>query len=306
MVCGTVLLVVSLLSPPSFGNDKVHLVVAESARYYQQVADTLVTNIRQNHPDTRVDIHRINDLPALELQDDALLICIGTKAGLEAVKHYPNQPQLNLFITAAAWKNLTHHLPTSRKANLFIDQPAERLFALARVMAPDARNFATVLGPISAANEAQLAASAKNAGIALTSEVISADSNPLAVLTPLLEDADVFLATPDNAVINRTIARWALFLAFKHKIPVIGFSQAYRNAGAAAALYTSPDDISRHATEWLDTYITSPHFDSWESVAPKYFTVSVNPSVVRTLGLKHRDPEQVQESVLQLLGNNSP
>ena len=293
----------SSASPHRAAGD-VHVVVSQAASYYEQVANALRDYVRNRHPEIVVRFHTAERLAGLRPGENSLFICIGTPASIQIADRFPRHRQLNLFITRQVWERLSGDTPKARKAFLFVDQPIARQFALARVLAPEAGIFAAVTGPASADQQPLAEDAARAVGAELHSATLSAESNPLAVLTPLLEDADVFVPVPDSALINRNVAKWALYLAFRHKIPVIGFSQAYTDAGAAASIFTSPDDISRQAIGWLEQYFSNPAFDGWHTYPPAYFTISVNDSVVRSLGLDR--PDNLVERVAQQLRDTPP
>ena len=288
---------------PGHADGDVHVVVSQAASYYQQVANSLRDHVGNRHPEIDISFHTAERLASLRPGENSLFICIGTPANIEVTERFPRHRQLNLFITRQVWESLSGDAPT-RKAFLFVDQPIARQLALARVLAPDAEVFAAVAGPASADQLPLAEDAARAVGATLRGATLTAESNPLAVLTPLLEEADVFIPVPDSALINRNVAKWALYLAFRYKIPVIGFSQAYTDAGAAASIFTSPDDISRQAIGWLEQYFSNPAFDGWQTYPPAYFTISVNDSVLRSLGLNR--PDNLIERVAQQLRDTPP
>ena len=296
----------SLPAASPAGGKLVYIVVSDASHYYHEVALSIRDYLKYTFPGQTVTVHDKNDLRSLTIAGDPLFICIGTPASRGVLQRFPRQSQLSLFLTRQAWEALSPGELSGEKAELFIDQPPGRLFALGRTVAPRARVFATVLGPASAGEGQQLVAAADAMGVELRSDNLAAASDPLAVLTPLLAGAEVFIPVPDTAPVNRTVAKWALHLAFRHQIPVIGFSRAYTEAGAAASLYTSTGDISRQAIEWLGRYFSEPDFSGWRSYPPKYFTVSANPSVLSTLGLEPQTPEQLHRGVLQHLRDSAP
>ena len=238
----------------------IGIIVSGEALYYREVVLQIQHFLEAQYPDTRVsvDLASANQRPG---SDPGLVVSVGTRAAEVALSRYPETPQLCIFITESAWQSLAQGTgATTSKAALFIDQPVERYLLLAKVIDPQATRVSTVLGPLSGNYRQRLEAAAAELDISLKLSTISRDSNPLAALTPLFATADLFIAIPDQGVINRNIARWALHLGFKNKVPVIGFSSSYTDAGATASVFTSPDDIARHANDWLDQYLSG----TWE------------------------------------------
>lgn len=289
------------------GGPTIDILLSDDSRYYQQVAEAVINDVRTRHPGTGIILHTLDAAAPWPMSaNGSLAITVGTQASIESARRFPHRPQLSLFVTNAVWGDLAKQYDLSNKAAIFIDQPAERILALAKVVAPDAKIYATALGPVSAGNWRNLTKAAQDLDVKLISRSITPDSNPLTVLTPLLKTADLFVALPDNSVINRNVAKWVLHLAFNHKIPVIGFSKAYTDAGGTASLYTSNEDISRQALEWLEDYLDNPEQPEWQTYAPSYFTISVNPAVARNLRLKKTNEEEIHRSVQQLIGKPRP
>ncbi len=285
----------------------IDLLLSNDSAYYQQVADTVIAGVQLQHPGTEVNLHYADEsTPWSAPAKGGLLITIGTQASIESARRFPNHPQLSLFVTSAVWTGLAKQHDLHNKAAIFVDQPAERLLALAKAVAPNAKIYATALGPLSAEKWQNLTDAALALDVKLISRSISGESNPLTVLTPLIKAADLFVAIPDNSLINRNVAKWVFHLAFKHKVPVIGFSKAYTDAGGTASLYTSNADISRQALEWLARYLANPAQATWQTSAPSYFTVSVNPSVARILKLSKSNEKELHRRVQELIEKTPP
>lgn len=126
---------------------------------------------------------------------------------------------------------------------------------------------------------------AKAGGIELKYDFLSKEDNPVSTLKPVVTESELFIAIPDHAILNKAIARWILYLSFQHKIPVIGFSNAYTNAGAIASVYSSPNDIGKQAAEAIAGWVKDGNNSIWDPVYPRYFTLSTNPAVARSLGI---------------------
>ncbi len=299
--CLVALVVVMLTSMPAPAAPGVHLVLSDYTRQYQQVAAAIATHLDSHHPDVEV-VTRLADGSA-GVDSDDLVVSIGTRASELSYRRPVGAGQLAIFVTETGWLDIVDRHPgRTPKAVIFMDQPVDNYVALAKVLAPEARRYGALLGPVSARHRQRLQAQVAAAGGQLVYDFIDTHSNPLQVLGPLMDNADLFLALPDQEVINRNIAQWVLHLGFKMKIPVFGFSQAYTQAGAAASLFTSPADISRQAIRWLEAYLAGADENLWRSHPPDSFTIAINPSVSRTLGLPAMDDDSLRRAVEQRLG----
>ena len=295
------LLFVALVFSPHSSAETVHLVVSDPSHYYREVAEAIAHHLRNQHPHVNLTRLAADNPPALDIGREDLLVSIGTRAAEAVIADYGDNPHLSLFITRSAWNRIRDGAnSTASRAVIFIDQPLNRSLALAEIFTGKQR-FSAVLGPVSAARKAELLSAADVAGIALRYDLIATTSNPLKVLSPLFDDSDAFIAIPDQGAINRNTARWALHLGFKKKIPVIGFSRAYTEAGAAASIYTAPGDIARQGIDWLETYLANSNAAIWQPYSPRYFSVAVNTSVASVLGLFVDDEAEIRERVQQRL-----
>ncbi|TNE76121.1 MAG: hypothetical protein EP334_09005, partial [Gammaproteobacteria bacterium] len=136
-------------------------------------------------------------------------------------------------------------------------------------------------------------------GIALAEGYLGHEDNPVAVLRPLVQDSDVFIALPDQAILNRAIAKWILHLGFQQKVPVIGFSRAYTSAGALASIYTAPEDVGRQAGEMIAAASERDWSQPPQMQYPRYFTLSTNPAVARSLGINLPPENEIYRRIEQ-------
>lgn len=273
----------ALLIVPASAWGDIRLVLSDSSPHYQQIAEDIGLYLEKFHPGVRHSRSVMGTAGEIATTDE-LIIAIGTKAAEGTAEDYPDNPVLYLFITHKTWGKLNNS--RGKKAAIIIDQPTERYLQLARLIAPDARTLGTVYGPISANHQVQFQATAIELGFELVSQSVTRESNPLEVISPIFNVSDIFIALPDEALINRNLAQWALHLGFKNQIPIIGFSHSYTKAGALASIFTSPENISRQSLEWLNDYLAVNRLPAWQELSPQYFTITVNSRVMGALGLR--------------------
>ncbi|MGQ7847290.1 hypothetical protein ACUNV4_22565 [Granulosicoccus sp. 3-233] len=113
-------------------------------------------------------------------------------------------------------------------------------------------------------------------------------------LSDALSSHDALIATSDNSIFNASTLSTVLLTAYGYHKPVIGFSRGYVKAGALMSTYSTPSQILREVAQRL----TSPSVPTEKAPTisyPRYFSVTVNTSVARSLGLirnKHYDDGQ--------------
>ncbi|MFA5629888.1 MAG: hypothetical protein WC997_00135 [Porticoccaceae bacterium] len=277
----------------ALGEDIV-LVLSEKESYYEEVAEGIVDYLRRAQPGVEVRTQVLTDGVAVAADD--LVITIGSAASARVMAHHPQVKQLSLLITRQAWRGMLPGATTATKAAVLMDQPAERYLRLARLLAPRG-SLSAVFGPAAQDLRDSFLHAAHQLDETLRHAAIDRDSNPMHVLNPLLENSAAFIAVPDQAEFNRSIARWVLRLGFRKRVPVIGFSRSYVEAGAAAALFSAPRDVEHEAIDWLTDYFDGAKAALWAEHAPRHFTVALNHSVARSLGLELLDEEEIHRRI---------
>lgn len=279
---------------------KTLLLLSSNVSYYQETAQSIKTSaLTQGIPKNNFHTLTAEEFAQLKKQQKPpnpydLIVAIGTAAATEALKQESNVPLLNIFIPKNAYEALRpdNMLPTSQKpvtarkvSAIYLDQPLKRLITLAYLLKPETKKLGTIFGPISRSAQPEIERLAKTSGMELKYDFLTKEDNPVSTLKPVVTESELFIAIPDHAILNKAIARWILYLSFQHKIPVIGFSNAYTNAGAIASVYSSPEDIGKQAAEAIVNWLKNGNDTIWKPVYPRYFTLSTNPAVARSLGI---------------------
>ena len=283
-------LIVFILSCGSAQANTVRLLVSGEQNYYRETQEYFSRTLLALSPDTRIAVTVLDDSTEqnalLAPWPEDIIVTIGTPATELAYQNRSGKKTINLFITSDVWRRLEGETPDQTNvASVVLDQSPDRIMLLARILAPRARKAATVTGPISSANIAALEQSAASLNFSLAAKTLSERDNPVAAMSPLIKNCDVFVALPDSAVFNRATAKWALYLGFRSKVPVIGFSKAYTDAGALASIYASPSNIGRHGAELTaDALLETKAFEAGLHY-PRYYTLHANPSVAKALNI---------------------
>ncbi|MEO1765984.1 ABC transporter substrate-binding protein [Thiobacter aerophilum] len=219
-----------------------------------------------------------------------LVVAVGLRATEQALRLNPSLPVLAVLLPRATYLQLRRSSGAQPFSAIFLDQPPARRFALIAEAFPYRKRVGAVLGPESAAELRSLQAAARERGLQLVSERIDDADALLPALNRVLSEADVLLAVPDPLVFNRNTAQGILLTSYRAQKPVVGYSQAYVNAGALLAVYSTPAQIARQTAE-LITALPSPSALP-QPQYPRYFSVAVNAQVARSLGIP-LEPERV-------------
>jgi len=289
-----------LLASPAWATDAL-LVLSDISPSYNQVQEAIF-NTAHTAP-------RSITLDRLQPQDSRtpIIIAIGSRACERTLRQYhPGTRLVCSFLPSSTFKQLrTTLLPGNTNARIsaiFIDQPLARQVRLARLIRPEARVLGTALGQSSLTLKGLLERAAESEVFTLQLAELAPSDNPIQRLTPVVENSDLFLVVPDSSIFNRAISKWLLYLSLKHRVPVIGFSQSYTDAGAAASVHSSPLQIGQQTGEWLNQLNADQPLP--QPGHPIYFDVSINPVAARTLGLELPSPAALQRHLARIEAAN--
>ncbi len=256
------------------------------------------------------------DIKLVTLQDGALphddhgtvtspdlVIPVGAQAALHALEHYPGTPVYSILITRDAFETIRHGRQGDSASALFLDQPFDRQFRLMRLVLPAVRDVSVVLGREARLHGAELTTAARRSEIRLHVIDFEAMRTPVDAFSLALERGDAVFVLPDPEVLSPNHAKWLLYMAYQQRIPVIGFSRALTDAGALAALHTTPAQVGLQAAEQVISLALAARErpgQPWRlppPVYPRYFEVSVNHAVARALEYEPRDQRQLARSL---------
>lgn len=281
------------------------LLLSSDAPYYEETAASLQASAADSSPNAptfKTLTLQSAETDTVLTQPWQLIVTIGSKATQHVLTEPGKIPVLSIFTPKNAFDSIQVNQDTERSrpvSAIYLDQPLERVVNLATKLKPEAKQFGAVFGPISQLWENELRTLTKQKTIDLISAHLTPDDNPVAVLRPLVQDSDLFIALPDHAPLNRAIAKWILHLSFQKKVPVIGFSRAYTNAGALASIYSTPDDIGKQAGQLIVARLIDGDTSLPRAQYPRYFTISTNFSVAASLGVSLPADNELYRSLEQ-------
>ena len=289
--------------------DTVAVLLSERGGHYSEYFDALNRSLAES-PATARGIRLIELPPGRERPDDATLAGVSTivAVGVQAMRNaaaWDNAPPvLNVLVPRASYDKLVAESGRLRRraqfSAIYLDQPLMRQLNVIRQVLPGKQRVSAVVGPDSSLLLPRLRAAIARAGLAVVIEEVASEPEILPALSRVLPVSDVLLALPDSVVFTRDTARAVLLATYRHQKPLIGFSQAYVNAGALAAAFSTPEQIARQTAEFLQG-LPSARGTLPAPVYPAYFSVAVNRSVARALAL-----DIAQDAVLQTVVAGMP
>jgi putative tryptophan/tyrosine transport system substrate-binding protein len=274
---------------------QVLLVLSDQSAGYQSVADEVragLKDVREGR--LRIDSSvaaRTEVAGAAALGNYELVVTIGLAAAQQTLareKAMTTAPRtLCLLIPRQSFERLLAgdaRARDPRLSALFIDQPLSRQMDLLRLALPEKKRVGVILGPTSQAMAGELRTQAREHGLELTVASISERSGLYAALQTVLPASDLLLMLPDPLVASADTVYGLLLTTYREQLPVVGFSEGLLNAGALISLFSTAAQQGRQGAEVARDALQ--HGGALpEPQYPKYFTVRVNASVARSLGL---------------------
>lgn len=183
---------------------------------------------------------------------------------------------------AAVWKR-----PPAWVSAAYLDQVVERYLNLIRRTMPRLSKVGVVLREDDAFPRQAWLKAAQDRGLRLVIGMVGKDGELHGALRNVLAEAEVLLILPDSAVADVSSLQHMLIMAYRQRVPVVGYSPALVKAGAAMGLYASPQQAGRQAAAMLKGALSTPTgVLAWpKSRMADEFTVTINEQVCRSLGL---------------------
>ena len=279
----------------------VWVALSEASAAHLETAEVLRSDVDRTLP-ARVEwrIERWNQFASTK-QKPQWIVAVGAAAqhGMQELFAGDATPPalLALLVPRQAFERMANpaRLRAGALSAVFLDQPPGRQLELIRLALPAVNRVGILVGAESKSQSAALEKAARERDLQLTVSAVGQDGL-FPALQSLLGNAEVLLALPDPAIFNSQTAANILTAAYRHQVPLFGFSPAYVKAGALLALYSTPAQVGARGGELLGQALSGKSLPSpqW----PREFTVSVNRDVARSLGLaldETRLAEQLRE-----------
>jgi ABC-type uncharacterized transport system substrate-binding protein len=233
-----------------------------------------------------------------------LFVPLGQRALKEVLKYSGNTPVLASLISKYDFDREIHnrrHPENNNIGAIYIDQPLDRHLLFSKLALPNVNRFSFI---ISNGNKHTIDKLNLLDQESYRIGILNPGDNVLSTLSHILTDADAIIAVPDPIIFNLRTTRSILLSTYRKRIPVIGFSESYVKAGALAAIYSTPEFIGKQTGEVISHLIEQDSLRNKAFPLPrihaKYFSISVNKRVSRSLGLPVINEDSLEKDLLQI------
>ena len=265
---------------------KVLIAYQKSQGFSQQLINNLQQDISKAGYQIDLMMLSPNKLNLLEAEKHQLIIAVGSKATKTLLDANFNPPPILSILMPRYLANKLRKLYPEKEnwSSLLIDQPVERQFQLITSIIGKHQKTGVLIGPYTKDLKKTLQNNAQKSSHILTTEYVKDTEHLTSSLKKLTHKARILLTLPDPVIYNKNTIRGILLLSYRKKLPVIGFSKAYVKAGAIAAIYSQPYQISKQTTDIIQNFFKNGIFKHKE-YHPEDFSVALNKKVAHSLGI---------------------
>lgn len=295
LICGMLLFL--LMSDPVFCQTeslKVLVVLSDHTAPYLSFAEVL----KKALPTLRITVLENTNQPITDMPTVDLLITVGMKAS-ELAATQSKIPVLAVMIPRAGYENALSHLPAisppRKMSAIYLDQPWARRIEFWHAVIPERRRIGLLFTQNSNIELTHLHHEVEQRGGSLMMRQVHSNEELFSALESILTNSDVLFAIADNEIYSSSNIRNILLTSYRYRIPLIGLSQAYVNAGALCAIFSTPEQLAIQASRIVISFAQNRELP--DAQYPDDYTIAVNPQVARSLGIEMRSPEAIHSQM---------
>ena len=267
---------------------RIHLIYDNNDQTHQSYVSTFKTELNRILPAVEFsELHTTKISHDFHLSAVDLYISIGVDAAnaLQSVNQKKPALYALLPIQHALDKKGLQHSCEPRCVFSVLDQPAKRQTRLIQHSLPHIKRIGVIYSEHSEAMFKPLREQAEKTSLEITAVRYNPGQPLLDHLSPILAKAELLFALPDPDIYNRQTARSIILTTYRRGIPIFGYAEAYTRAGALLSLYTTPEQFAKHNAEIASAMLQGQQRE-YGIIYPKYFTVSVNQTVAKSLEIE--------------------
>jgi ABC-type uncharacterized transport system substrate-binding protein len=218
----------------------------------------------------------------------AFYISVGVNAANNYYVRGPARPTLFTLLPSTSLPSVaTQRALACQPECIFsiLDQPLKRKLQLLQYALPDHKKIALFYSRYSEQKAKEIISRSYSHELKVNITPYNKSNSLLENLSPILSKTDLLLAIPDPEVYNRQTARSIILMTYRKEVPIFGYSESFTRAGALLSLHSSPEEFARHNAD-VAMKILNGRKVQYGVIYPKYFSVSVNQTVARSLDIK--------------------
>lgn len=264
----------------------VRLVMSGSTPHYQQFSAALNKALAEKNANVTV----VESQTGKSTNAD-LVIAVGMKAMELAVTRF-DAPVLGVMIPKMGYEALLEshpwHHQTKTTSAIYLDQPWGRQLNFIRAALPGHKTVGLLYS-----SDTRITLPRLPKGMSINAQSTRPVENLFTTLENVLNNSDVLLVVPDSEIYSSSNVRNILLTSYRYKVPLIGISQAYVNAGALGAIFSTPEQLAMQTAEAIISFAMNGKLPRPQY--PASFSISLNQQVARSLEIVLDSPEAIRE-----------
>lgn len=222
-----------------------------------------------------------------------LIIAVGIKATELAIADF-DSPVLAVMVPKASYEVLLEKYSAQKtiKAKavsaIYLDQPWGRQLNFIKAALPKR----DIVGVLYSPNTSILLPRLPQ-GMSINARSVQSAEKLFSALEYILDSSDVLLVIPDSEIYSSSSMRNILLTSYRKKVPLVGISQAYVNAGALCAIYSTPEQLAWQTAAAIVSFATGRHLPDPQH--PASFSIGINQQVANSLGIDLAPPEVIRQ-----------
>lgn len=291
--------------------ENILILLSDNKDVYLDVATTITNSTIKycrNHQircaNSNYDIVHVSSYDNQAQKNYRLIITLGIHAAIFSQKNILGYeiisaliPKSNLLIKEAIHNRSNQHF-------LYLDQPLFNSLALIKALSSRFDNIGVLVDSKDVDSIDSLNNASRELDLNIFIENIASTELVGKALNNLLDKIDIFLATPDTNIHNKSTVSNILLSTYRKRIPMIGFSSAYVKAGALAAVYSSPENIAHQVRDSIIDYFSNRQIPKEQQMS-KYYSVLFNTDVARSLGFPIKSESKLKAQMMDFIENDS-
>jgi len=285
------LLVVVSTSVNSEKVGDILLIGFQEHQYRETIAQIIISRLEQEG-------HRATSIKTVAsgkyiAKKPDIIITAGTRAAEITDKH--NAIPI-LTIIPSAYTDVDKLKSDGNTALLHMTQPICRHIQLISLMNPGWKSI-RMLSNDKDFNPLTAYQCANNKELLLYITNVNEFENTLNALNNALRKTDVLLALPSPDIYNTRTIKNILLSSYRNRVPVIGFSENFVNAGALAAVYSLPEQIGEKAADTVIDFFKNNNKFTENNIFPDKYEIKINRQVKRSLDIQVRSIDFLKQNM---------
>lgn len=273
---------------------RVLVVLSDNGAPYQTFYKTLSHKLPASIQTTVLE--HPEELYAAVPQAD-LIVAVGMKA-TELTMGKTTIPVLAAMVPATGYEDLlARQKHANRVSAIYLNQPWSRQLDFLHVLLPERRKIGLLYSPDTRIDLVRLRQDIAAHDGALITQPVRSAAQLFTSLEDVLAGCDVLLAVPDSMIYSSSNIRNILLTSYRHNVPLVGLSQAYVNAGALAAIFSTPEQLAEQTGDTVISFARTAKLP--DPQYPALFTVAVNQQVASSLGIELRSPDAIRTQLIK-------